>query len=77
MQYENKVSEIKELSSTYLKIFTSYIQSIMIISNLELNWGSAILDVYSVQNTVSGNFFKIISLDCLFGGYLKILSCEN
>ena len=44
---------------------------IMIISNLQLNWGSAIQNLYSVQNTLSGNIFKIVSLDCLLGSILN------
>ena len=64
---ESDAVKIKELSSTYLKIFTSYIQMIMMISNLQLNWGSAIQNLYSAQNTLSGNIFKIVSLDCLLG----------
>ena len=61
---------VQEINSAYLKIFISYVQIIMIISNLELKWSSALIKIYSIQNTFSGSFFKIISLDCLLGGLL-------
>ena len=42
-----------------------YLQTYTIIGNLDLNWGNSLATYYSIQNSLSGNFIKLVSIDCL------------
>lgn len=46
----------------------NYIQIVTICNSLKINWDSLLTKFYSVQNSVGGNIFKIVSLNCLLKG---------
>ena len=63
-----------QLNSAYMKLLMNYFQMINIINYLELNWHSAIVKFQTTSKTLSGSFFKVISLECLFKSkYLFLL----
>lgn len=58
----------KSIESAYMKIMINYIQIVTICNSLKINWDSLLTKFYSVQNSVGGNIFKIVSLNCLLKG---------
>lgn len=57
--------------SAYIKIFLNYTQIISIISCLNLDWGSIMVNQFSVFNSTSGNMHQVISYECLIEGNFK------
>ena len=62
----------KTIHSNYLKILMNYVQILMILMNLKLEWADLFLKMICYQNTISASFFKIISLDCLLKSLFKV-----
>ena len=58
----------KSIQAAYLKILINYLQLISIVQNLKVNWDTNIVQFNTVSSSVSGNFAKIVSFDCVFKG---------
>ena len=61
----------RKLNSAYMKVLMNYFQTMNIINILELKWHSAISKFQSASQTLSGGFFKVISLECIFKGFIS------
>ena len=70
---DKKFASIKILNSAYFKIFINYLQSITIISSLNLKWNESFSHFFQAQKIASGSVHQVLSLECLFEGrYLKL-----
>ena len=61
----------RKLNSAYMKVLMNYFQTMNIINILELKWHSAISKFQSASQTLSGGFFKVISLECIFKSFIS------
>jgi len=69
MNLSNKSFAIqKMITAAYLKIFLNYSQTISIIDSLHLNWNKEISYMFNLQNTASGSFQNVITVECLMSG---------
>jgi len=62
------------ITAAYLKIFLNYSQTISIINSLHLNWNNEINYMFNLQNTVSGSFQNVISVECLMNGNFNFIT---
>ena len=75
MNLSNKSFAIqKMITAAYLKIFLNYSQTISIINSLHLNWNNEINYMFNLQNTVSGSFQNVISVECLMNGNFNFIT---
>jgi hypothetical protein len=58
----------KSLESIYLKIFTNYLQLIMLTTQFNLEWPSDVQQLFDVQSTLASSAEKIYSFDCYLTG---------
>lgn len=70
------------LHSIYIKIFTNYLQLVMLTTEFDLEWPSYVTSLFDAQTTVATASDQIYSLDCYFTNegesyetiyYLKLL----
>ena len=56
----------KALHSIYIKIFTNYLQLVLLTTKFELQWPYYVIQVFSVQQSAATASDQIFSLDCYF-----------
>lgn len=56
----------KSLHSIYIKIFTNYLQIVFLTTELNLNWPTYVLKLFSVQRSAASASDQVYSIDCLF-----------
>ncbi|CAG9309860.1 unnamed protein product [Blepharisma stoltei] len=54
----------KSLTSVYIKIFMNYLQLVMLVTTINLNWPSLVLQVFSTQNSAGSVSDQVFSFDC-------------
>lgn len=59
------------MKAAFMKIFVNYMNGLMIINSLKLNWNDVFQNIFDLSETVSGNAGKLISFECVVPGILK------
>ena len=54
------------LYSIYIKIFTNYLQLVLLTTKFQLQWPSYVTQLFSVQQSMATASDQIFSLDCYF-----------
>ena len=62
----NSAYSVKAMHSIYIKIFTNYLQMVLLTTQFNLQWPSYVLQLFNAQQTVATASDQIFSLDCYF-----------
>ena len=62
----NSAYSLKSLHSIYIKIFTNYLQMILLTTKFNLLWPSYVLQLFNAQQTIATATDQVYSLDCYF-----------
>lgn len=60
--------EAKALHSIYIKIFTNYLQLVLITTQLDLNWPDFVISFFDKQNAADPSNTQLFSFDCYLAG---------
>ncbi|KAF0720460.1 Aste57867_286 [Aphanomyces stellatus] len=73
----NKAKKAKSITSIMTKIFTSYMQLIVLAQSFDVNWPHEVTEMFNTQGLLASPGDKLISIDCLVDHYKQDLHVES